>query len=88
MWLHGEKFDQTFVHWIKNRAQRLSLAGSVRLLGPDLIELYLLGNGTLVDAMEVACSLGPLDADVHDVVSTQLNEHDVGYRQMAEFVEY
>lgn len=57
----------TFMDWISNRALRLSLCGWVKACDPGVIEIYLSGDRVLVEAMEVACTLGPVDALVDKI---------------------
>jgi len=67
--IHGKFTGDTFSAWITNRAERLSLQGWVRVHGRELIEVCMFGDRILIDAMEVACSLGPIDAQIERIDS-------------------
>jgi len=86
--LHGVFRSDSFVDWIIRRATRLSLRGWVRMHSESLIELTVSGDPVLVDAMEVACSLGPIDAQVDSVDSTITQTPTGVYRQPPQFVRY
>jgi hypothetical protein len=60
--LHSESFSE-FVH---HRAARLSVEAEIRKIGPDRAAVAVSGNPDLIDAFEMACSLGPLDCLVLD----------------------
>jgi len=54
------------------------------------MELCVTGDRVLVDAMEVACSLGPIDAQVERIEIRCLNEDDtlLRSRHRAQFHRY
>jgi acylphosphatase len=56
-----------FPEWICHRARILDLNGCVMRRGPGEIEVLVSGDDTLIDAMEVACSLGPADVMVERI---------------------
>jgi acylphosphatase len=58
-----------FPDWIRHRARLLSVRGAIRVDGPGRIRLRLSGAPELLDALAVACSLGPAAALV-DAVET------------------
>lgn len=57
----------TFSDWICHRARLLDLMGSVSTVGLNDLRVVVQGPQALVDAMEIACSLGPMDADVQRI---------------------
>ena len=62
------RFDTaSFADFARHRAARLSLVAGDPDLRPDRICITVSGEGDLVDAFEVACSLGPIDCLVADV---------------------
>jgi acylphosphatase len=62
-------FDQrSFAEFARHRAARLSLDTIAVNLGTDRISIAVSGQPELVDAFEMACSLGPIDCLVEDVV--------------------
>ena len=67
--IHGFFPEALFSDWITTRARRLSLEGWVKTYGSSLIEVHVAGDSVLIEAMEVACSLGPIDAKVDRVES-------------------
>ncbi|WP_027578624.1 hypothetical protein [Bradyrhizobium sp. Ai1a-2] len=58
---------ESFVAFVNHRAQRLQLDAMVELATPERIEVAVSGQPALVDAFEMACSLGPIDCLVRDV---------------------
>ncbi len=65
--LTGSFRPESFARFVRDRAQLLSLAAIVRHRSRDVIVVAVEGEPDLVDAFEMACSLGPPDALVHDV---------------------
>ncbi|MDA0186068.1 MAG: acylphosphatase [Roseovarius sp.] len=64
----GGMFEpDSFVGWICHRAQLLDLTGSVRAQGTTDMFIHVQGPQPLIDAMEMACSLGPIDANVQRI---------------------
>ena len=59
-----------FRAWIRHRAGVLNLTGGLRLAADTRIEIAVWGAPVLIDALEVACSLGPRQAQV-DRVETE-----------------
>lgn len=57
----------SFKSWICTRAHLLDLKGSVTSHGTQSISILVQGPQALIDAMEMACSLGPMDALVDRV---------------------
>jgi acylphosphatase len=57
----------SFTAFVRDRAARLALDATIEELGPQRITLVVAGQPGLVDAFEMACSLGPLDCLVLDV---------------------
>jgi len=67
-------FDEIALHdWIVHRSTVLGLDISVHSLARNAISFCATGHMVLLDAMEIACSLGPSDAMVDDIQSTELN---------------
>jgi hypothetical protein len=62
----GEFRPTSFLDFMRHRATRLTLCVSPEFVGDDLIEVSVSGEPDLVDAFEVACSLGPIDCLVRD----------------------
>lgn len=59
------KLGEAFVQFALERARRLSLDGWVSA-HPDAVTLAAQGPQALVDAFEIVCSLGPIDARISD----------------------
>jgi hypothetical protein len=57
----------SFAEFARHRAARLALATEPPDLSPEKIRITVSGEGDLVDAFEMACSLGPIDCLVADV---------------------
>jgi len=79
--------NDRFVDWIVKRAHTLSLNGHVAQLNDSEIALTVAGHPILVDAMEVACSLGPIDASV-DLITEEKQLLPQQDRQSAQIVRY
>ena len=58
----------SFAEFVHHRARRLALSVGIGTIGPNRIEVFVSGDPALVDAFEMACSLGPIDCLVEDVV--------------------
>jgi acylphosphatase len=56
----------SFLEFVRHRAARLALHAAVRAATSSHIELSVTGEEDLVDAFEIACSLGPIDCLVFD----------------------
>lgn len=71
MTIHGSFQADEFWEWIKHRARRLNLAISRTAADDTSFRIAAIGNPILLDAFEVACSLGPESAliDRIDVVT-------------------
>ena len=67
-------FDEIALRdWIVHRSTVLGLDISVHSLARNAISFCATGHMVLLDAMEIACSLGPSDAIVDHIQSTELN---------------
>ena len=63
----GSFRPESFERFVHDRAQRLELAASVRQSSRGEMVVAVAGETELIGAFEMACSLGPHDALVHDV---------------------
>jgi hypothetical protein len=67
-------FDEIALHdWIVHRSKVLGLDISVHSLARNVISFCATGHMVLLDALEIACSLGPSDAIVDHIQSTELD---------------
>jgi hypothetical protein len=57
----GRLRTESFVEFARHRAARLGLGVEIGQIGVDAIALNVWGPAELVDAFEMACSLGPYD---------------------------
>ena len=64
----GRFNTKTFAEFAQHRAARLSLDAELSDLRPDRVRVTVAGQPDLVDAFEMACSLGPIDCLVADIV--------------------
>ena len=62
----GRLRPQSFEQFVRHRAGRLSLEADLAKLGPDGAEVRVTGEPDLIDAFEMACSLGPIDCLIFD----------------------
>jgi hypothetical protein len=66
------RFEPTsFADFARHRVARLALDASAPDLRSDRVRITVSGQDDLVDAFEVACSLGPIDCLIDDVVRYQ-----------------
>jgi acylphosphatase len=57
----------SFAEFVHHRAHRLALSAGIDTIGPDRVEVSVAGDAALVDAFEMACSLGPINCLVLDI---------------------
>jgi acylphosphatase len=60
-----------YLAFVADRARWLDLRGWVQAVDPTRIELVAAGPEALVGALEMACTLGPLDALVHTIEAAE-----------------
>jgi hypothetical protein len=70
----GRFEPESFVEFVHHRARRLALRAGIGGVGPDQIEVSVSGEADLIDAFELACSLGPIDCLVLGIVRPQRSE--------------
>ena len=58
----------SFADFARHRVARLALHATTPELRADRVRITVSGQDDLVDAFEVACSLGPIDCLVDDIV--------------------
>lgn len=71
--IRGKFSVALFSDWIAHRAGLLSLSGWVTERCEGVLEIRVTGNPVLLEAMETACSLGPLDVQVESI---EVRQHD------------
>jgi hypothetical protein len=64
----GSFQTKSFVEFARHRAERLGLDVQFGQANVEAVAMSVSGAVELVDAFEMACSLGPLDCSVLDVV--------------------
>ena len=78
---------ETFVAFVMRRAERLSLRGWIEANGAGAVTVAAQGPEALVDAFEMACSLGPIEARVESWTreerATGVNSEGFGRRGSA-----
>jgi hypothetical protein len=62
----GRFEPESFAEFINHRARRLDLTTDIPAMARDRIEVSVAGENDLIDAFEMACSLGPIDCLVLD----------------------
>ena len=62
------RFGPSFVDFARHRVARLALDAGAPELRADRVRITVSGQDDLVDAFEMACSLGPIDCLVDDIV--------------------
>ncbi len=86
--LHGDFRDANMADWVARHAAKLDLRGWVRSHSHRRIDILISGNRVLVEAMEVACSLGPITAQVVTIERREVTPPTSIYRQPGQFVTY
>lgn len=86
--INGDFPDNTMVDWVIRRARLLDLSGWIEFQNTTRIELQASGDRVLVEALEVACSLGPVNAQVHSITQREIPTPESFYRQRQQFVRY
>lgn len=79
--IYGVLNTDDFPAWIVHRASRLGLRGGLVHVSDTVIEAIVTGPSTLIDAMEVGCSLGPTSVDVERITrsSVKLDDRSSGF---------
>ena len=62
----GRLGPESFAEFVAHRARRLALEHGLGAVGPSRVEVTVRGEPDLIDAFEMACSLGPIDCLVLD----------------------
>ena len=65
--IHGNTVPVVFLPWIVRHAGRLGVSLTVDEASCDCIQFTVQGQADLLDAMEMACSLGPVDVWVERI---------------------
>lgn len=65
--IRGRLGADSFVPWIMAHAARLGLLGEVRQADSRQVDVDITGPVDMIDAMEMGCLLGPIDAWVDTI---------------------
>lgn len=60
--LRGDLAAATLAPWVERHARRLGLSARIRQKGTEVLTLEVAGPPELLDAMEMGCLLGPIEA--------------------------
>ena len=63
----GALDPERFVAFAEHRARRLDIEARLGAVGPGTVTVTVEGEPDLIDAFEMACSLGPVTCIVRDV---------------------
>lgn len=63
----GSLDPERFVAFAEHRAWRLDLVARLDAVGPEMVAVTVEGEPDLIDAFEMACSLGPVTCIVREV---------------------
>lgn len=82
--LQGRLQSDGFVDWICHRARVLALTGWVARIDATRVTVVVAGPEALIGAMEMACSLGPVDISVDriDRRRVDLTDPPNGFRRL------
>ncbi|WP_189341510.1 hypothetical protein [Mesorhizobium sp. M2A.F.Ca.ET.042.01.1.1] len=69
----GRLVPPSFAEFCDRRAEKLDLKMAIRSVAADRFTVEVSGQPDLVDAFEMACSLGPLDCLVLDYERTRIH---------------
>jgi len=75
--LSGALDRTTLPDWVCHRARRLGLGGRVRWNTNGSLEVTVSGPDELIEAMELACSLGPSTSQIDKVRSRTVSGDDL-----------
>jgi hypothetical protein len=67
----GSFQPESFVEFVAHRGGRLALSTRLEAAGPGQVIVSVSGELDLIDAFEMACSLGPANCLVRDVARTE-----------------
>lgn len=67
----GRLRPDSFAEFARHRARRLSLEHALAAISAERVEVAVAGAPDLIDAFEMACSLGPIDCLVLDAFRLQ-----------------
>ena len=73
----GSFRPESFLPFMRDRVRRLALESTVRHSSRSEIVVVVAGEPELLGAFEMACSLGPADALVHDVSMQAIGQPDL-----------
>ena len=74
--IRGRFCPETFVRWIKRHAAKLGVTSTIASQSGDMIKLTASGPEILVDALALACTLGPGTAVVDDVKTVLIEANE------------
>lgn len=66
----GRLAPSSFAEFVDHRAGRLALGHAFGRLEPGRVEVTVSGDPDLIDAFEMACSLGPIDCLILEAYRT------------------
>lgn len=71
--LIGDLVRETLPHWVEHRAAKLGLTGWVKWNDTNQLQIVVTGPEDLIDAFEIACSLGPFDSQIEQTLRCATN---------------
>ncbi|APO79316.1 acylphosphatase-like protein (plasmid) [Rhizobium etli 8C-3] len=73
MTILGELDAVSFIPWVRRHAAKLGLAQAIAHTSSERLEVDIAGPVELIDMMEIACLLGPIDVWVETIHRTPID---------------
>ena len=72
--IYGRLGSDEFPDWISHRVRILDVSAWINLHHKGFIEVMAIGHPILLDALELACSIGPYSVTVDSITMTPISE--------------
>lgn len=72
--IYGRLGSDEFPDWISHRVRILDVSAWINVHDKGFIEVLAIGHPVILDALELACSIGPYSVSVDTITSTFVSE--------------